>query len=83
MGGNIAVRITEPRTRRGALAALSTLGETYREGAATPAPLEQAVVWGKMQRTVLPVLRLYCLTKVLESCRLSMVSVCAMDRDVL
>ena len=56
-GGRIAVRITEPRTRRGALTALSTLGETYREGAATPAPLEQAVVWGEMQR---PVLRLYC-----------------------
>ena len=34
------MRITEPRTRRGALTALSTLGETYREGAATPAPLE-------------------------------------------
>ena len=34
-GGGIAVRITEPRTRRGALTALSTLGETYREGAAT------------------------------------------------
>ena len=39
-GGGIAVRITEPRTRRGALTALFTLGETYREGAATPAPLE-------------------------------------------
>ena len=34
------MRITEPRTRRGALTALFTLGETYREGAATPAPLE-------------------------------------------
>ena len=39
------MRITEPRTRRGALTALSTLGETYREGAATPAPLEQELGW--------------------------------------
>ena len=45
-GGNSSVCIIEPRTRRGALTALSTLGETYREGAATPAPLEQAVVCG-------------------------------------
>ena len=30
---------------------LSPLGETYiYEGAATPAPLEQAVVWGETQR---------------------------------
>ena len=37
--------MAEPRTRRGALtAALTTLGETYSEGAATPAPLEHAVV---------------------------------------
>ena len=49
-GGDIAVRITEPRTRRGALTALATLGETHREGAATPAPLEQAVGWGRMLR---------------------------------
>ena len=46
-GGELAVRITEPRTRRVALTALFTLGETYRQGAATPAPLEQAMVLGK------------------------------------
>ena len=33
--------MTEPRTRRGARTALSTRGETYDWGAATPAPLEQ------------------------------------------
>ena len=38
--GNIAVRIIEPRTRRGALNVLSPhSGETYSEDAATPAPL--------------------------------------------
>ena len=46
------MRITEPRTRRGALTALFTLGETYCEGAATPAPPEHKpwIHWGDRLR---------------------------------
>ena len=49
------MRITEPRTRRGALNVLSPhSGETYSEDAATPAPLVRSnKPWfgGEMQRS--------------------------------
>ena len=43
-GEGVATRITEPRTRRGALAALSTLGETYIVRA-LPRPRRSSMLW--------------------------------------
>ena len=60
-GGEIAVRITEPRTRRGALVALSTLGETYIMRV-LPRPRRSSKRWfgENAEACTAPVLRLYC-----------------------